>query len=415
MSIHASWLSTLPADLYPSFFSSDLPEMLSEGSNLYLVGHETLGMWDGDDWTYYLPDALGSMRQETDETGAVTDAREWTPYGVEVGTAQTGLGYTGEWGDAGLGRTYLRARWYDGYLNQFVSPDPIVPDYRNPQSVNRYAYVTGNPVSLIDPTGKIPNRGGIKSGDMCFSCRCGWIDWSHAGPRTARKIKDRILTDVSGGSPDYFVIYTGLASLLPPVEGFAVVQKGLSLQEQKEVSLGVFMDLEEMVEDAHLAVEMLTSRVPFGPFTRSGYSIEDLPSNLIGFHVAWMTDEPIDQEQLKDIAGPICHILDEQDSLDVFDAFEKPGWHYAKNTEWRPYEVPDHCSDNIYQVIGEKCGEIDRSWPAEFSGIVPEPLQKNGKWWWWKGPFSEAHIEPSEFEGVYLYDVPRPPGILGPI
>jgi hypothetical protein len=53
--------------------------------------------------------------------------------------------------------TYLRARWYDGYLNQFVSPDPIVPDYRNPQSINRYTYVFGNPINFLDASGLYPD------------------------------------------------------------------------------------------------------------------------------------------------------------------------------------------------------------------------------------------------------------------
>ena len=76
--------------------------MLSDGQAmgssiaLYLVSHETLGQWDGAAWAYYLPDALGSIRQETDGTGDVTDSREWTPFGVEVGTAQEG-GYGGRW------------------------------------------------------------------------------------------------------------------------------------------------------------------------------------------------------------------------------------------------------------------------------------------------------------------------------
>jgi RHS repeat-associated protein len=135
-------------------WASGLPEMLSEGGNLYLVGHNTLGQWNGDEWVYYLLDGLGSVRQVTDETGAVVSAREWTPYGVEVGSAQAGLGYTGEWQDPALGMTYLRARWYDAYLNQFVSPDPIVPDYRNPQSINGYTYALGNPIGYTDPTGK---------------------------------------------------------------------------------------------------------------------------------------------------------------------------------------------------------------------------------------------------------------------
>jgi hypothetical protein len=43
------------------------------------------------------------VRQATDATGAVIDAREWTPYGVELDGAQPGLGYTGEWWDAVVG------------------------------------------------------------------------------------------------------------------------------------------------------------------------------------------------------------------------------------------------------------------------------------------------------------------------
>jgi RHS repeat-associated protein len=134
-------------------WASGLPEMLSQGTDLYLVGHETLGEWDGAAWAYHLPDALGSVRQVADGAGYVTSSREWTPYGVGVDGTQAGLGYTGEWQDPSLEMTYLRARWYDAYLNQFVSPDPIVPDYRNPQSIHRYLYAFANPVNLTDPSG----------------------------------------------------------------------------------------------------------------------------------------------------------------------------------------------------------------------------------------------------------------------
>jgi RHS repeat-associated protein len=140
-------------------WASGVPELLvttestNPGPTLYLVGHETLGRWDGSTWAYHLSDALGSVRQTADSAGAVTESREWAPYGVEVGTAHAGLGYTGEWWDGDAGLLYLRARWYAPYLNQFVSPDPIVPDYRNPQSINRYVYALGNPINLVDPSG----------------------------------------------------------------------------------------------------------------------------------------------------------------------------------------------------------------------------------------------------------------------
>ena len=42
-------------------WASGLPEMLSDGASLYLVGHDTLGRFaEGAGWAYHLPDALGS-------------------------------------------------------------------------------------------------------------------------------------------------------------------------------------------------------------------------------------------------------------------------------------------------------------------------------------------------------------------
>lgn len=145
-------------------WATGVPEMLSEGGNLYLVGHETLGRWDGSVWAYYLPDALGSVRQVADGEGEVVDVREWTPYGVEVGAAQAGLGYTGEWWDSYIRFTYLRARWYGNQMGRFTSPEPIVLDFRNPQSINDYVYVLDNPVNYADSSGLCPDSNGICTG-----------------------------------------------------------------------------------------------------------------------------------------------------------------------------------------------------------------------------------------------------------
>jgi hypothetical protein len=49
---------------------------------------------------YYLGDALGSVRQLTDESGAVTLTKNYTPYGetgTTSGAAATPFGFTGEW------------------------------------------------------------------------------------------------------------------------------------------------------------------------------------------------------------------------------------------------------------------------------------------------------------------------------
>jgi RHS repeat-associated protein len=138
-------------------WATPVPEMLHDGDNVYLVGLDTLGWWDGEAWTFALPDALGSVRQTTDITGTVTANREWSPFGVAMDGAQAGLGYTGEWWDDGAGLLYLRARWYDSEMGRLTSHDPAMPDFYAPQSINRYVYVQNNAINLTDPSGLTPN------------------------------------------------------------------------------------------------------------------------------------------------------------------------------------------------------------------------------------------------------------------
>jgi RHS repeat-associated protein len=147
-------------------WASGIPEMLVQTPNppspnpqsLYQVGHDTLGYWDGNEWAYHLPDALGSVRQTTDGAGSVTGSREWKPFGVELGAAQAGLGYTGEYWDSYINRgmLYLRARWYEPQTARFTSLDPITADFQNPQSINGYTYGLGNPARFTDPSGQSP-------------------------------------------------------------------------------------------------------------------------------------------------------------------------------------------------------------------------------------------------------------------
>ena len=80
--------------MYTWDWATQVPELLSDGDARYLVGHDTLGWTDGAAWTYALPDALGSVRQEVDAAGALIAARAWSSYGIprrsqgKVGGAQ---------------------------------------------------------------------------------------------------------------------------------------------------------------------------------------------------------------------------------------------------------------------------------------------------------------------------------------
>ena len=64
------------------------------------------------------------------------------------------LTFTGQL-DSGLGLMYYGARFYDGALGRFISPDTIVPEPGNPQALNRYSYVLNNPLRYTDPTGHL--------------------------------------------------------------------------------------------------------------------------------------------------------------------------------------------------------------------------------------------------------------------
>jgi RHS repeat-associated protein len=85
----------------------------------------------------------------------------YRPYG-EVRTEGAAVGgltdhaFAGQALDANTGLMYYGARWYDPYLNRFISPDTITPDYRNPQGLNRYSYVHNNPLRYTDPSGHYP-------------------------------------------------------------------------------------------------------------------------------------------------------------------------------------------------------------------------------------------------------------------
>jgi RHS repeat-associated protein len=47
----------------------------------------------------------------------------------------------------------MPTRYYDAAQGRFISPDTVVPNTEDPQSLNRYAYVRNNPVNLVDPSG----------------------------------------------------------------------------------------------------------------------------------------------------------------------------------------------------------------------------------------------------------------------
>jgi len=64
---------------YTLDLNAGLTQVLSDGANSYLYGLGRIAEYESD-WAYYLPDALGSVRQITDPTGGLTLLQSYQPY-----------------------------------------------------------------------------------------------------------------------------------------------------------------------------------------------------------------------------------------------------------------------------------------------------------------------------------------------
>jgi len=55
----------------------------------------------------------------------------------------------------------MRARYYNPQIKRFINRDILDGSIDNTQSLNKYCYVQGNPITLTDPFGLCPDLGGI--------------------------------------------------------------------------------------------------------------------------------------------------------------------------------------------------------------------------------------------------------------
>ncbi|MCX5720537.1 MAG: RHS repeat-associated core domain-containing protein, partial [Nitrospirae bacterium] len=116
-----------------------------------IASNGTINYWHGDH--------LGSSSVITDATGNKVQTVTYYPYGGTNRNQSPGnpaidvpYKYTGKELDS-TGLYYYEARYYDPTLGRFISADTIVPNPRDPQSLNRYSYVENNPLRYTDPTG----------------------------------------------------------------------------------------------------------------------------------------------------------------------------------------------------------------------------------------------------------------------
>ncbi len=115
---------------------------------------------------YPLTDGLGSIKAITNASGALTKAMSYDAWGqprYSNGSTPGAFGFTGEQSMAD-GTTYLRARSYLPAMGRFLQRDSFAGFAGRPQSLNRYAYVEGNPTGLVDPSGHASKAHAVGTG-----------------------------------------------------------------------------------------------------------------------------------------------------------------------------------------------------------------------------------------------------------
>ena len=108
--------------------------------------------------TYHY-DLRGSTLALKDSRGIGTDSYRYGPYGELVfteGTTANPFRYNGRDGviTEPNGLYYMRARYYLPEARRFVSRDMLLGSVEQTLTLNRFAFVNGNPIGFIDPTGR---------------------------------------------------------------------------------------------------------------------------------------------------------------------------------------------------------------------------------------------------------------------
>jgi RHS repeat-associated protein len=133
---------------------NDYPLMVINGSNEYIYVYGIGGMVAmrvNGTWFYVMRDHLGSTKLIINNTSSVVARYEYDPYGKYLDSLYINTGSAYQFTGQELDETGLynfRARMYDTSAAIFYAADPAG------QGASRYGYCLGNPVSLIDPTGR---------------------------------------------------------------------------------------------------------------------------------------------------------------------------------------------------------------------------------------------------------------------
>lgn len=106
--------------------------------------------------TYYYTGPQGTVLATTDGAGNVLSTADYRPYGAQqLGSPETGPGYTGHVNDLDSGLIYMQARYYDPVIGRFLGVDPKPASPGSLFTFGRYSYANNRPTVMVDPDGRV--------------------------------------------------------------------------------------------------------------------------------------------------------------------------------------------------------------------------------------------------------------------
>lgn len=241
---------------------------------------------------------------------------------------------------------------------------------------------------------------------LIYTCNCGWVDLGHLNPNSARpeigatnlwramraegpavrrnacdpRLQDKVMYGVAGSylrarmarcADDPYLRFADGATGFrlryrqdhagytgrPGREGIFLVKHGLTETRARAVALSIFMDISHRFEQ-------FQSSIPLRWMTDSGYSQEDLVSNLIGFYIGLGI---VSKAQ----AIAACHPVSQATAENIWRQQGAVGAN--KNRSFSPQFQPSVMDDAVALMCRDDCAHQPRRFPAEFQTITPTP------------------------------------------
>ena len=247
------------------------------GTNFIFLGSQRIAALDSASRTpvYYHGDHLGSTNVMSDSSGSVAELLEYDPYGkiqrhdaLNGSTRLAKQQFTGKKLDDETGLIYFGARYYDPSLGRFITPDTIVQNPSDPQTLNRYSYCSNNPINKIDLDGHK------------WSWKKFWKKWGDFVSPLGRAI-------VTGDWKHFALFTLTLVSTVLAPNPWLFTAGGLSLLSQSTANIGdnASREISRALGYASTAAAVIGTGVEFeksfNSWNERNQIIKDYETNLI--------------------------------------------------------------------------------------------------------------------------------------